>query len=279
MNAPTPNLPALLEQLPDGDTRKPLLELTPAVMREFLEALAVVGSVRSAARVARVSHQTVYRARRALPEFRRCWDAALLQALPHAEDALATRAIDGVEEKVFYHGEEIGTRRRHDPRLLLAHIGRLDRLAARSDVAHLSDRFDEALDALEKGEPLPCAAGEEAGADAGGNVSSEPCNTRSMSNSASDSGSNSDGAGEPVVKDWYTRMIEAMEDDRPFYALLPSEHDDPELVDEVQFFAFEEGLDRWWEITTYEELNEAREREAILEETRQALAGGGGGRV
>ena len=271
MNAPTPNLPALLEQLPDGDTRKPLLELTPAVMREFLEALAVVGSVRSAARVARVSHQTVYRARRALPEFRRCWDAALLQALPHAEDALATRAIDGVEEKVFYHGEEIGTRRRHDPRLLLAHIGRLDRLAARSDVADLSDRFDEALDALEKGEPLPGGACGEPGAGAGENGSPEPCNTRSMSNS--------DGAGEPVVKDWYTRMIEAMEDDRPFYALLPSEHDDPELVDEVQFFAFEEGLDRWWEITTYEELNEAREREAILEETRQALAGGGGGRV
>lgn len=275
MNAPTPNLPALLEQLPDGDTRKPLLELTPAVMREFLEALAVVGSVRSAARVARVSHQTVYRARRASPAFRRCWDAALLQALPHAEDALATRAIDGVEEKVFYHGEEIGTRRRHDPRLLLAHIGRLDRLAARSDVADLSDRFDEALDALEKGEPLPGAACGEPGADAGKNVSPEPCNTRSMSNSDSDS----DGAGEPVVKDWYTRMIEAMEDDRPFDALLPSEHDNPELVDEVQFFAFEEGLDRWWDVTTYEELNAAREREAILEEARQAMAGGGGGRA
>ncbi|MCV0382037.1 MAG: hypothetical protein K5799_01110 [Erythrobacter sp.] len=275
MNAPTPNLPALLEQLPDGDTRKPLLELTPAVMREFLEALAVVGSVRGAARVARVSHQTVYRARRASPEFRRCWDAALLQALPHAEDALATRAIDGVEEKVFYHGEEIGTRRRHDPRLLLAHIGRLDRLAARSDVADLSDRFDEALDALEKGEPLPGGACGEPGADAGENVSPEPCNTRSMSNSGSDS----DGAGEPVVKDWYTRMIEAMEDDRPFDALLPSEHDNPELVDEVQFFAFEEGLDRWWDVTTYEELNAAREREAILEEARQAMAGGGGGRA
>lgn len=275
MNAPTHNLPALLEQLPDGDTRKPLLELTPAVMREFLEALAVVGSVRSAAKRSRVSHQTVYRARRASPEFRRCWDAALLQALPHAEDALATRAIDGVEEKVFYHGEEIGTRRRHDPRLLLAHIGRLDRLAARSDVADLSDRFDEALDALEKGEPLPGDTGEEPGADAGENVSPEPCNTRSMSNSGADS----DGAGEPVVKDWYTRMIEAMEDDRPFYALLPSEHDNPELVDEVQFFAFEEGMDRWWEITTYEELNEAREREAMLEEARQAQAGGGGGRV
>lgn len=202
MNAPAnvPNLPALLEQLPDDDTRKPGLEFTPAVMREFCEALAVVGSVRSAARVARVSHQTVYRARRASPEFRRCWDAALLQALPHAEDALATRAIDGVEEKVFYHGEEIGTRRRHDPRLLLAHIGRLDRLAARADVAALSDCFDAALDALATGadlpEPPPCATAPAEPprhrAPARGRSFSGQCNTRSMSNTGQGDAGQSD---------------------------------------------------------------------------------------
>ena len=107
-----PNLPALIERLPDDDTRKPQVEFTSEVRRVFLEALSVVGSVRSAAKRARVSHQTVYRARRACPAFRRCWDAALLHALPRAEDVLATRAIDGVEETVFYHGEEVAKRRR-----------------------------------------------------------------------------------------------------------------------------------------------------------------------
>ena len=168
-----PNLPALIERLPDDDTRKPQVEFTSEVRRVFLEALSVVGSVRSAAKRARVSHQTVYRARRACPAFRRCWDAALLHALPRAEDVLATRAIDGVEETVFYHGEEVAKRRRYDPRLLLAHIGRLDRLAARSDVAALADDFDDALDALAAGEDLPETPGEE--------LSPGQCNTRSMS--------------------------------------------------------------------------------------------------
>ena len=44
----------------------------------------------------------------------------------HAEEVLADRALNGVEETVFYHGEEVATRTRYDARLLLAHLARLD---------------------------------------------------------------------------------------------------------------------------------------------------------
>lgn len=158
MNTPahiTPNLPALLSGLPEDDPRKPCVEFTRDVQVVFLEALAVVGSVRAAARKARVSHQTVYRARRACADFRRCWEAAQLQALARAEDVLACRAIDGVEETVFYHGEEVAKRRRYDGRLLLAHIGGLDRLSERAEVRALSEDFDAAMAAFGAGEPLP----------------------------------------------------------------------------------------------------------------------------
>ncbi len=204
MTAPTANLPALLEALPSEDadaaTRKPQLEFTREVRLVFLEALSIVGSVRSAARQARVSHQTVYRARRACAAFRRCWDAALVQALPQAEEELACRAIDGVEEDVLYHGEVVATRRRKDPRLLLAHLGRLDRLAARADVAALAEEFDAALEAFGEGRDLPGQPREpqgeaEVGAgstDADGS-SPEQCNTRSMSRPRTP-----DSAGEDV---------------------------------------------------------------------------------
>jgi len=41
---------------------------------------------------------------------------------------LADRALNGTQEVVFYHGEEVATRTRFDSRLLLAHLGRLDAL-------------------------------------------------------------------------------------------------------------------------------------------------------
>ena len=115
----------------------------------FLQLLADSGEVRVAARAAAVSHQTVYRMRRACAYFKQGWDAALIVAREKAEEALASRAMHGVEEEVFYHGEVVATRRRYDSRLLLAHLGRLDRLAQSEDVAALSDRFDAVIDAFE----------------------------------------------------------------------------------------------------------------------------------
>ncbi|WP_205958420.1 hypothetical protein [Qipengyuania sediminis] len=153
----------------------------------FLENLSLTGSVRSAASAAQVSHQSAYRARRATPAFRTAWDAALVVARAAAADTLACRAIDGVEEKVFYHGEEVATRTRYSDRLLLAHLARLDKLAdapapGNSDVhIRFAEDFDAALARFGRGEeavPQPAC---------GPDFSSPgPCNTRSRSNSEFD---------------------------------------------------------------------------------------------
>jgi hypothetical protein len=63
-------------------------------------------------------------------------------------------AVEGVEEPVFYRGEQVGTRRKYDSRLLLAHLARLDKL--QEDEAALADagRFDELLARI-AGDELP----------------------------------------------------------------------------------------------------------------------------
>jgi hypothetical protein len=121
----------------------------------FLAALAATGSVRSAAARAGVSHQTAYRARLGSPGFRRGWDAALLAARAQAEEVLASRALDGWEEDVLYHGEVVASRRRYSDRLLLAHLARLDRLCADPELADFADRFDDTLARYAAGEDRP----------------------------------------------------------------------------------------------------------------------------
>ena len=121
----------------------------------FCERLAQCGNVRLACKAAAISPQTAYRTRRACADFAALWDAALVLARGVVEEVLADRALNGVEEAVFYHGEEVARRRRYDSRLLLAHLARLDRLAERADTAALADGFDAALAALEQGLPLP----------------------------------------------------------------------------------------------------------------------------
>ena len=124
---------------------------SPRRQGDFLASLAHSGNVRLACRAASVSSQTAYRARRCSPGFARAWDAALLAARDHAEQVLADRALDGWEEAVFYHGEEVARRRRYSDRLLLAHLARLDRLAERAEVAVMLPRLDAAIAALREG--------------------------------------------------------------------------------------------------------------------------------
>jgi hypothetical protein len=129
----------------------------------FLEHLAGHGSVRAACARAGMSHEAAYRLRRRDELFARGWAAALLLAREASAEVLACRAIDGVEEEVWHRGEVVGTRRRYDTRLLLAHMARLDALAA--DERALADvaRFDE-LVALAAGARPP----EDLGRDADG---------------------------------------------------------------------------------------------------------------
>ncbi|MGQ7829397.1 hypothetical protein [Altererythrobacter sp. Z27] len=114
----------------------------------FCEHLSTHGNVRLAARAAGVHRATAYRMRRACGRFEELWKGALLLARSHAEELLADRALNGVEEKVFYHGEEVATRIRYDSRLLLAHLARLDRLTQDHNVREAAMFFDYKLEEL-----------------------------------------------------------------------------------------------------------------------------------
>lgn len=61
------------------------------------------------------------------PDFARAWDAARIIASEVAIDELQNRAIHGWQEEVWHAGACVGTRQRHDNRLLLALVARNDR--------------------------------------------------------------------------------------------------------------------------------------------------------
>ncbi len=78
----TPDTTNLVPLRPRTQPLQPALRrlLTPPKQAAFCKALANHGNVRLACRAVQVSPQTAYRARRASPAFRRCWDAALVIA-------------------------------------------------------------------------------------------------------------------------------------------------------------------------------------------------------
>ena len=263
MTAYTPNLPALITALP-GDPgsgpgaspRAPQTEFTRERQVLFLENLSVAGSVRSAAAAAGVSHQTAYRARRATPAFRTAWDAALVVARVSVADTVGCRAIDGVTEPVFYHGEEVATRTRYSDRLLLAHLARLDRLAETPAANAFAEDWDEAIGRFERGEaqPLPQPA---QGPD---NFSPGPCNTRSMS--PADWEAIEDDEEELDCIDWedeaareaeLDRIAAAMDADRPADAPRLDLDDPDGEVGSAQFDAFLKGVPGWWLVVGWDE--------------------------
>jgi hypothetical protein len=138
-------------------------DLAPEKQARFVEVLAQWGNVRAAAAQAGVSRANCYRMRRASPEFRRMWDAALVLARPQVEEVLADRAMNGIAETVNFHGEEVATRVRYDTRLLLAHLGRLDRVEETYGVRAAVTEFDERLEELRG--PLPAIGSDAAEAD------------------------------------------------------------------------------------------------------------------
>lgn len=137
----------------EGNARTPRHDgWLPETRVKFLEALARTGNVQASAYYVQLSRQSAYDLRRRDPDFARAWRAALLLARDVAEDALQERAIEGIEEPVYYHGEVVGMRRRYDSRLLLAHLARLDKIAEEIPAQRGAARFEEMLEAIRTGE-------------------------------------------------------------------------------------------------------------------------------
>jgi hypothetical protein len=98
--------------------------------RHFLETLAATGVITTACEAVHISPRSAYalRIRRDGAAFRLGWDAAILIARARLADELLARALTGHEE-VIHRQEDTITRRRHDNRLAMSMLSRLDRMA------------------------------------------------------------------------------------------------------------------------------------------------------
>jgi hypothetical protein len=94
---------------------------TPKRQRDFIEGLAITGSVRSAAERIGMTPESAYLLRRApaSDEFRAAWEQALETGVARLEDLAIDRAINGVEVPVYSYGKLIGSRTVHNDRLLM----------------------------------------------------------------------------------------------------------------------------------------------------------------
>jgi hypothetical protein len=134
--------------------------ITPERQRVFFETLAATGSVSQAATACGLSRQALYayRNRADVPAFREAWDIAMGCAINILGDIAFSRAVDGVEEPVFWKGQLVGTRRRYNDNLLLTLLRVRDPcgFAPQSDIKHWAGartytnrpRLDGILDAL-----------------------------------------------------------------------------------------------------------------------------------
>ncbi|MBX7526630.1 hypothetical protein [Qipengyuania vesicularis] len=248
---------------------------SPRRQGEFLQNLQLFGNVRLACRAARVSAQTAYRQRRASPALRQAWDAALLAARDHAEQVLAERALEGWEEAVFYHGEEVARRRRYSDRLLLAHLARLDRLEERGEVAEALTRLDAVIDGLREGEAIETCFPAQAGTSVGSTGRPEapacagdhelPQDRVPSVPSCRDCGGQCDDPRAdlgPEDCQWLGNRLARREATRPLHALSPAKQcdgsaEERDMIDAWQLEAFEAGVEEWWLVTSEEELVDA----------------------
>ena len=244
----------------------------PKSQAEFLQNLQLFGNVRLACRAARISAQTAYRQRRASPALAQAWDAALLAARDHAEQVLADRAVNGWEEAVFYHGEEVARRRRYSDRLLLAHLARLDRMAEREELAETLAVLDGVIETLRGGEADVAAAlrqaerGREEALDAEKQAQAKKPKDRvpSVPPCRICGGKCADPDAELGKKDceWMGNRLKRMDISRPLDApplhkLAGGDMARTGLVEAWQLEAFEAEVEEWWLIDSEKALSHA----------------------
>lgn len=102
---------------------------TPERIRIFLHTLAETGVVEDAAAAAGISRQSAYRLRNSERgrAFRLAWGVASRLARTRLADDVYRRAVYGSVETIR-RGEEVIQRHRHDDRLAMAVLARLDRI-------------------------------------------------------------------------------------------------------------------------------------------------------
>ncbi len=130
---------------------------TPFARRLFLQVLGETGRVSLACEYCRLTKQSAYALRARDPVFAAGWDAACEIARAPLADALYERAIEGVTETITRGGEVVAERHRHDSRLSIAVLHRLDKRCDRaaetgSNHRALVRHWDDWLRLVGKGE-------------------------------------------------------------------------------------------------------------------------------
>lgn len=92
---------------------------TPETIEQFLEGLATTASVTAACEIAKIGRTSAYAWRDADPAFAAAWEAALVRGTDALEDEAIRRARLGVDEPVFYQGDECGTVTKYSDTLLI----------------------------------------------------------------------------------------------------------------------------------------------------------------
>ena len=95
------------------------MKLTPEKLTAFCAALAETCNVGRACRAVGISRQTAYTWREADADFALAWGRAMKAGLLALEDEAHRRAFDGVDEPVFYKGDECGTIRKYSDTLAI----------------------------------------------------------------------------------------------------------------------------------------------------------------
>jgi hypothetical protein len=130
---------------------------TPDKERLFLAALAETGVVADACRACGMSRNAAYTRRNSAAghAFALGWDAAILLSRHATADDVSSRSRHGVIDRIYRNGELVMERHRYDNRLTMAHLARLDRLAAevehRPEVHAVAAEYDRYLDLLAEG--------------------------------------------------------------------------------------------------------------------------------
>lgn len=95
------------------------MKLTPEKLTAFCAALAETCNVGRACNAVGISRFTAYKWRKADADFAEGWDEAMKAGLLALEDEAHRRAFEGVDEPVFYKGDECGTVRKYSDTLTI----------------------------------------------------------------------------------------------------------------------------------------------------------------
>jgi hypothetical protein len=109
---------------------------TEGLKHVFLDTLRATCNITLAAQAAGVSSSTCYHHKKIDPLFSERWDEALNEGVDLLEAAAHKRAFEGVDDPVFFKGEEVGSVRKYSDALtmFLLKAHRPDKYRERSQI-------------------------------------------------------------------------------------------------------------------------------------------------